>query len=107
MDLCLPPIIPSETTAERSASIAASIAIVVAGVIKLFINAKSNCGREGVGIVLGISPNLLPIVSTFKLNIDTIAVDKMITIIEPGIFLDTLCQKPIINKDPPPIINAQ
>ncbi len=63
-DLCLPPIIPSPTTAERSDSIAARIAIVVAGLIKSLITDRSKCGIAGEGSDEGISPNLLPIVST-------------------------------------------
>lgn len=65
-DRCLPPIIPSATTAESKDSIAARIAIVVAGPIKFLIIAKSISGKTGEGSADGSSPNFDPIVSTGK-----------------------------------------
>ena len=58
------PVMPSATTAESRDSIAASIAIVRAEGINSRAIDRLNGGRCGVGSVLGIPPNLLPIVST-------------------------------------------
>ena len=90
-DLCLLPVIPSDTTADNSDSIAANIAIVNAGKIISLISEN-----EIVGIVKLGSPALIvyrsPIVLTGNLKIATKNVVTSIAIKEPGIFLDTFGQ---------------
>ena len=76
---------PSATTAERRDSIAASKAITVAGPIKFFITVRFISKELGEGRLEGISPNLLPIVSTGSLNTITKIVVTIIAIKEPGI----------------------
>ena len=102
LDLCLLPVIPSDTTADSNDSIAANIAIVNAGNI---ISLTSE--NEIVGIVKLGSPALIvyksPIVFTGNLKIATINVVTNIAIKEPGIFLDTLCQNTWINIASNPI----
>lgn len=95
---CRPPIIPSATTADSNDSIAAKIAIVVAGPIRLFIVAKSICGKTGDGSADGSSPNFDPIVSKGKLNTCAIAVVKTNATIDPGTLCVILGKIKIINN---------
>ena len=85
------PVIPSDTTADNSDSIAANIAIVNAGKIISLIREN-----EIVGIVKLGRPALIvyksPIVLTGNLKIATKNVVTSIAIKEPGIFLDTFGQ---------------
>ncbi len=62
-DRCLPPIIPSATTADRSDSIAASIAIVNAGPTSPVTWLSVKCGNCGCGTDGLSGPKWLPIVS--------------------------------------------
>ena len=87
---CLPPIIPSATTADSKDSIPASIAIVKAGWIRVEIVFKSSTGIVGIGRAEEISPNLAPIVSTSILKIKVIDVIVKIALIEPGSFCPIL-----------------
>ena len=91
-DLCLLPIIPSETTAESRDSIAASIAIVKAGNIISRTKENDNDGIEKLG-----SPDLIvyksPIVFTGNLQYATKSVVTKIATNDPGIFFEIFCQK--------------
>jgi hypothetical protein len=81
---CLPPIIPSATTAESKDSMLPSKAIAMAGCMSNLIVAKSMPGTEGMEILFGISPNLLSIVSTGKFEKIYDAVLNRMTTIDPG-----------------------
>ncbi len=61
---CRPPIMPSETTADSSDSMAPSRAIVIAGCTSSRSVSHETRGTWGEGIAAWISPNRLPIVST-------------------------------------------
>ena len=80
-----PPIIPSETTHDKSDSIEASIAIVNAGRIISLTRPKLNSGTEKVGKPALISYKS-PIVATLSLKHCTIIVVTIIAMSEPGIF---------------------
>lgn len=100
LDLCLLPIIPSDTTADKSDSILARIAIVNAGLIKSFIIEKEIFGTENLGRAESpLKPATcgyeLPIVLTalapsVRPPACTITVQIMIAISEPGIALTYL-----------------
>ena len=85
LDLCVSPIIPSDTTAESSDSIPARIAIVKAGEISLLTISKVTFGSFGVGNEEFSSPNTLPIVLTSRPVIFTRRVVIIIATREPGI----------------------
>ena len=85
-ELCLSPIMPSDTTHERSDSIAARIAIVNALGKRFLIVRKSTAGTLNFGSEAEISYKS-PIVLTFILNAFTIITPSTTTTKEPGIFL--------------------
>lgn len=96
LDLWLPPIIPSDTTADNRDSIDPNKAIVKAGRTRFLIIVKSKFGSDGVGNKDWILPNLLPIVSTGRFNNCIAAVVTSIAINEPGTLRVTFGQKEII-----------
>ncbi len=100
---CLRPVIPSATTAERSDSMPASSAMEMAGETICGSLLQSIWGRCSVGGVLETAPNLLPIVSTGRLNRGTRAVVAMMATSEPGTRLVTRGQKTTIRRVRMPI----
>ena len=64
LERCRPPIMPSETTAERSDSMPPSSAIVNAGAIRPVAWERVSAGSAGAGSDAWIAPNRDPIVST-------------------------------------------
>src|ERR1700722_8284246 len=73
-ELCLSPLMRSETTADIKDSIAPSIAIVMAGEIRGRIRSRRNCGILRVGNRDGIPQNRVQIVATGSLKTTTAAV---------------------------------
>ena len=105
-ELCLSPIIPSETTADNKDSIPPKSAIVKAGPINAFNVLRFRLGIWGIGIFELILPNWLPIVATGKLNINTTKVVTIKAIKDPGIFLFIFGQKIKIISASNPIANV-
>src|SRR5690554_1077360 len=64
LERCLPPIIPSLTTAESNDSIPPSKAMANAGWINFWKVAKSILGNDGMDILQGMSPKADSVVAT-------------------------------------------
>src|SRR5258708_21003446 len=95
LDLWLPPLMPSATTADKRDSMPPSKAMAKAGRSRFFIVSKSNRGIVGAGKEDGMFPNRLPMVSTGRCRpIAAIVVTRM-AISEPGILCVTFGQRTI------------
>jgi hypothetical protein len=77
--------------------------MVNAEAISLWISSKEKWGKDGLGSMVGILPNLLPMVSTGRSSIKTNMVVAMIAITDPGIFRVTLGQIAMITRVAPPM----
>ena len=77
LERCRPPIMPSDTTAERSDSTAPSRAIVNAGPMSAGSCASVMAGSAGRGSAALMTPNRVPIVSTGRCSSCTRAVVTM------------------------------